>query len=230
MSKNLTCFSLGSVLKKLNRIHVQISCQYTAPFPKPPIFWLSEYAYQRRYIKIKTDGRIVGGLCRFISCLVDFSFIRSIVAHRYCIIGLAYDPVSLFLLELFRYIEKYSDMKAFVDMLRDPVKGKHYRLYAGIDDRSIPCEATFTNFKDRLGEDLYNSIFHALVHIADLLGFLSYKIIATDGTLFPTNARYKGCTHFCKDCEFVEFKDIVKAVRSKILYRLSDPAKLIPGK
>jgi hypothetical protein len=32
-----------------------------------------------------------------------------------------------------------------------PVKGKHYRLYAGIGDRFIPCEATFTQFKDRLG-------------------------------------------------------------------------------
>ena len=94
--------------------------------------------------------------------------------------------------------------RAFVDVLRDPIKGKHYRLYAGIDHRLIPCEATFTNFKDRLGEALYNSIFHTLVHIADLLGFLSFKIIATDGTLFPTNARYKGCTYFCKDCEFIE--------------------------
>jgi hypothetical protein len=128
-------------------------------------------------------------MARFISSLIDFSFIRSIVAHRYCITGFAYDPVSLFLLELFRYIEKFPDMKAFVDVLRDPIKGKHYRLYAGIDKTFIPCEATFTNFKDRLGEAVYNSIFHALVHIADLLGFLSFKIIATDGTLFPTNAQ-----------------------------------------
>jgi len=230
LRKNLASFSLGSILNKLNRIHVQISSDYNTPFPKPRIFWLSEYTYRRRYIKIKPDGRIVGGLSRFISSLIDFSFIRSIVAHRYCTIGFAYDPVSLFLLELFRYIEKYPDMKTFVDVLRDPVKGKHYRLYAGIDHALIPCEATFTNFKDRLGEPLYNSIFHTLVHIADLLGFLSFKIIATDGTLFPTNARYKGCTYFCKDCEFIEFKGIANSVRQRILYRLADPARLIPGK
>jgi hypothetical protein len=230
LKKNLAFFSLGRILKKLNRIHIQINSDYDEPFPKPRFFWLSEYAYQRRYIKIKPDGRIVGGLARFISSLVDFSFIRSIVAHRYCVTGFAYDPVSLFMLELFRYIEKFPDMKAFVDVLRDPVKGKHYRLYTGIDKTFIPCEATFTNFKDRLGEDLYNSIFHALVHIADLLGFLSFNIIATDGTLFRTNARYKGCTYFCKDCEFIEFKDIVKTVRQRLLYRLADPARLIPGK
>ena len=110
MRKNLACFSLGSILKKLNRIHVQVNSDYDTPFPKPRIFWLSEYAYRRRYIKIKPDGRIVGGLSRFITSLIDFSFIRSIVACRYCLIGFAYDPVSLFLLELFRYIEKYPDI------------------------------------------------------------------------------------------------------------------------
>jgi hypothetical protein len=134
------------------------------------------------------------------------------------------------MLELFRYLEKYPDMKTFVDVLRDPFKGKHYRLYAGVSDSSIPCEATFTNFKDRLGEPLYNAIFHNLVHIADLLGFLSFKILTTDGTLFPTNARYKGCTYFCKDCAFIEFKGIISNVRNRILYRLSDPARIVIGK
>jgi hypothetical protein len=147
-------FSLGRILKKLNRIRVQINSDYNKTFPKPRFFWLSEYVYQHRYIKIKPDGRIVGGMARFISSLIDFSFIRSIVAHRYCTTGFAYDPVSLFLLELFRYIEKYPDLKAFVDVLRDPIKGKHYRLYAGIDKTFVPCEATFTNFKDRLGQAL----------------------------------------------------------------------------
>jgi hypothetical protein len=230
LRRDLASFSLGGILKKLNRIHVRINSEYNRPFPKPRIFWLSEYAYQRRYIKIHPDGRMVGGLSRFVSSLIDFSFIRSIVAHTYSPTGFAYDPVSLFLLELFRYIEKYPDMKAFVNVLRDPIKGKHYRLYAGIGDLFIPCEGTFTNFKDRLGEPLYNRIFHALVRIADLLGFLSFKIIATDGTLFPTNARYKGCTYFCKECESIEFKGIISNVRQRILYRLADPARLVPGK
>ncbi len=230
MRRNLASFSLGSVFKKLNHIHVRINSKHNRPFPKPQEFWLSKYRFERRYIKIHPDGRLVGGLSRFVSSLVDFSFIRSIVAHTYHLWGVAYDPVSLFLLELFRYLEKFPDMKAFLNVLRDPVKGKHYRLYAGINDSFIPCEATFTNFKDRLGESLYNSIFHTLVEIADLLGFLSFKILATDGTLFPTNARYKGCTHFCKDCEMVEFQGIIENVRQRILYRLADPQRLVLGK
>jgi hypothetical protein len=110
------------------------------------------------------------------------------------------------------------------------VKGKHYRLYAGIGNHSIPCEGTFTNFKDRLGEPLYNRIFHTLVQIVELLGFLSFKILATDGTLFPTNARYKGCTYFCQECESIEFQGITNNVRQRILYRLADPARIVIGK
>jgi hypothetical protein len=226
----LASFSLGRVIKKLNRIHVRINSENNRTFPKPRAFWLSEYNYQRRYIKIHPDGRIVGGLSRFVSSLIDFSFIRSIVAHTYHPFGFAYDPVSLFLLELFRYLEKYPNMKAFLDVVQDPVKGKHYRLYAGINNRFMPCEATFTNFKDRLGESLYNRIFHTLVQIAELLGFLSFKILATDGTLFPTNARYKGCTYFCKDCQFIKFSGIIDNIRNRILYRLTDPARIAIGK
>jgi hypothetical protein len=230
LRKNLASFSLGRIIKKLNRIQVQINSENNRPFPKPRLFWLSEYKYQRRYIKIHPDGRIVGGLSRFVSSLIDFSFIRSLVAHKYCPTGFAYDPITLFMLELFRYLEKHPDMKSFVELLRDPFKGKHYRLYAGVSEGFIPCEATFTHFKDRLGQPLYNAIFHTLVHIADLLGFLSFKILATDGTLFPTNAKYKGCTYFCKDCEFIEFQGIIRNVRNRVLYRLADPARIVMGK
>ena len=221
--RNLAPFSIGSVIKKLNRIHFQISAKHQNPFPKPEAFWLSKYVYERRYIRIHPDGRIEGGLSRLVSSLVDFSFIRSIVAHKYSLIGFAYDPTSLFLLELFCYLEKYQDRKAFLSVLHDRERGKHYRLYAGLHDDRLPCEATFTNFKKRLGEDLYNRIFHTLVEIAELLGFISYKIIATDGTLFPTYARYRGCTWFEKECQCVKFVGIIENIRKRVLYRLNQP-------
>jgi hypothetical protein len=221
--RNLAPFEIGSVIRKLNHLHCQISAKHQIPFPKPEAFQLSKYIYERRYIRIHDDGRLEGGLSRFVSSLVNFSFVRSIVAHKYSLIGFAYDPVSLFLLDLFRYLEKYPDMKTFAAVLRDWDQGKHYRLYAGINNRNIPCEATFTNFKKRLGEDLYNQIFHVLVEIAERLGFLSYKIIATDGTLFPTRARYRGCTWFEKGCHCVEFVGIIENVRRRVHYRLNHP-------
>ncbi|HDH98635.1 MAG TPA: transposase [Deltaproteobacteria bacterium] len=228
--KNLAPFTVGSIIKKLNRIRVQINTKYNRPFPKLRFFWLSEYTYQRRYIKIHPNGRIVGGLSRFVSSLVDFSFVRSIVGHKYSLFGFAYDPVSLFMLELFRYLEKYTNMKDFLEVVHDREKGKHYRIYAGINYPHLPCEATFTNLKERLGEQLYNQIFHVLVEIVELLGFLSYKILATDGTLFPANARYKGCTYFCDKCNSIEFKGIIENVHKRILYRLNNAEKIIPGK
>jgi len=104
--KNLAPFTVGNIVKNLNRIRVQINTKYNRHFPKLRLFWLSEYAYKRRYIKIHPDGRILGGLSRFVSSLVDFSFLRSIVAHKYSRMGFAYDPVSIFMLELFRHLEK----------------------------------------------------------------------------------------------------------------------------
>ena len=81
-------------------------------------------------------------------------------------------------------------MKDFVAVVRDGDKGRNYRRYAGIRHPNLPCEGTFTNLKERLGENLYNHILHVLVDIVEHLGFLSYQIIATDGTLFPSNSRY----------------------------------------
>ncbi|MFO8240866.1 MAG: hypothetical protein R6T90_07690 [Dissulfuribacterales bacterium] len=228
--RNLAPFAIGSIVKKLNRITVQVNSKHSRPFPKPECFWLSRYTYQRRYIKIHSDGRIAGGLSRFVTSLVDFSFVRSIVAHKYALTGVAYDPVSLFLLELFRHLEKYTTLKDFINVVHDRERGKHFRLYAGINTTHLPCEGTFTNLKDRLGESLYNQIFHVLVEIADLLGFLSYKIIATDGTLFPTNARYKGCTYFCEQCNAIQFQGIIENVKQRVHRRLATPESIIPGK
>ena len=60
--RNLMPFAIGSVIKKLNHIHFQISDRHNRPFPKPEVFWLSRYVYERRYIRIHDDGRIEGGL------------------------------------------------------------------------------------------------------------------------------------------------------------------------
>lgn len=56
----------------------------------------------------------------------------------------------------------------------------------------LPCEGTFSNFRIRLGENLYNEIFHVLAGIFHQLEMITFKILAHDGTLYPTRARYKG--------------------------------------
>ena len=225
---NLFPFHLGNVIKKLNQIRITINHQHQNPFPKTKERLLSYYSFVPRRIKIKPSGEIQGGLARFVTSLIDFSFVRSICANAYSPIGgHAHDPISLFLLELFRYLEKFPDMKSFLSILRDEEKGKHYRLYAGISPTRLPCESDFTNLsdrvgsalggRDRLGEERYHQIFQVLVEITKLLGLLSFSILSTDGTLFPSYSHYKGCTYFCEECKSIEFKGLIDTVRRRIL-------------
>ena len=66
-----------------------------------------------------------------ITSLIDFSFIRSIVADCYSEYGPpCYDPPSLFLLDLFRYIDGYQNMSKFLELLRDNDRGRVYRTHA----------------------------------------------------------------------------------------------------
>ena len=67
---NLAPFAIGSVIRKLNHIHYQVIDKHNRPFPKQESFLLSRYVYERRYIRIHDDGRIEGGLSRFVSSLI----------------------------------------------------------------------------------------------------------------------------------------------------------------
>ena len=161
-----------------------------------------------------------------ITSLIDFSFIRSLVAHRYSPYGPpCYDPPSLFLLDLFRYIDAHQDMYHFLNVLHDKDRGRAYRTYAGISMDTIPSEGTFSNFRIRLGERLYNEIFHILVEIFHQLEMITFTILAHDGTLYPTWARYKGCTYFCNECSCITVYDAIDKVRKQILYRLNNLAE-----
>jgi len=229
--KNLFPFHLGNVIRKLSEIRIAINLKYQQPFPKSRTRLLSYYCYVPRRIKINPSGEIAGGLSRFVTSLIDFSFVRSICAPAYASVGgHAYDPVSLFLLQLFQWLEKFPDLKTFLSVVRDEEKGKHYRLYTGISFSHIPCEADFTHLKDRLGENLYTEIAQVLVEIVRLLGLLSFSILSTDGTLFPSYSHYKGCTYFCDECKSIEFKGLIDNVRRRILYKLQDPQRLSLGR
>ena len=212
-------FTIANVSKKLNEINFKISLSHQKPFPN--LNFLSHYRFKKRFVKILPNGDIQGGYTKTITSLVNFSFIRSLVADCYSEYGPAcYDPPSLFLLDLFRYIDGYQNMSKFLELVRDNDRGRVYRTHAGILD-NIPCEATFSVFRARLGENLYNHIFHVLVDIFHQLEMITFNILAHDGTLYPTWARYKGCTYFCDQCECITVDDVLAKVRNRILYRLN---------
>ncbi len=214
-------FTIVNVSKTLNEININISLSHQNLFPNMSL--LSTYRFNKRFVRIFENGDIQGGYCRMIVSLIDFSFIRSLVAGCYSAYGPpCYDPPSLFLLDLFRHIDSHQDMSHFLGVLRDKDRGRAYRTYAGISMEDIPCEGTFSVFRARLGETLYNEIFHVLVDIFHKLEMITFKILAHDGTLYPTWARYKGCTYFYDQCAAITVDNVINKVRNRILYRLNN--------
>jgi hypothetical protein len=212
-------FTISNVSKKLNEINFKISLSHQKPFPN--LNFLSNYRFKKRFVKIMPNGDIQGGYAKMITSLIDFSFIRSLVADCYSEYGPpCYDPPCLFLLDLFRYIDGYQNMSKFLELLRDNDRGRFYRTHAGILD-NIPCEGTLSIFRVRLGEKRYNEIFHVLVDIFHQLEMITFNILAHDGTLYPTWARYKGCTYFCDQCCCISVDNVIDKVKNRILYRLN---------
>jgi len=228
---DLTQFSVANVITKLKEINPAINWAYQKPFPKEEARWLSRYRFQRRFVAVNDDGTVQGGLSQMVASTIDFSFVRSVSADAYSIFGgPCYDPVSLYLLDLFRHLDQIADVKHFCEILRDPARGESYRAFAGLRNDSIPCRATFSNFRARLGESRYQEIFHVLVTLVEKLGLLSYRILATDGTLYPSAARYRGCCCFSDSCASIRVDNVTQKVRDRVLYRIQDPAQIVPGK
>ena len=228
---DLTQFSIDNIIAHLKEINPAIVAAHQKPFPKEESRFLSRYRFHPQFVHVNDDGSVRGGISQLIASTIDFSFVRSIAADAYSIFGAhCYDPVSLFVLDLFRYLDKIADVKHFCSILRDPGPGRSYRSFAGISDNCIPCRATFSNFRARLGEPRYQEIFHALVSLIEKLGFLSYRFQATDGTLYPSAACYRGCCHFEDPCKSISIDNVVKKVRERVLYRIQDPAQVVPGK
>ncbi len=218
MVNPLEKFTVANVSRQLNEINPKISLSHQRPFPS--LHLLSQYEFHKRTVKILPNGDIDGGYAKMITSLIDFSFIRSLVAHRYSIKAPPpYDPPSIFLTDLFRHMEGFKHMNQFLKVVRDEQRGAAYREYAGFTD-CVPCEGTLSNFRARLGEKLYSDIFHVLVDIFRQLEMITFNILAHDGTLYETHAKYKGCTYFCEQCQAIKIPNIIDKVHNRIIYRL----------
>lgn len=229
MNKNLSLYSLSRVLERVKPINDEINQRFYRPFPKPLGFMLSKYEYRRRYIDVSDQGYY--SKSKLVSSLFDWSFVRSLVAHKYSLFGPnCYDPPSIFLLDLFRELDNFSSTAKFHNTLSDPNEGRAYRTYAGINN-SIPCQGTFSNFRNRLGPELYDAIHAVLVQIAYELQILTARIISYDGCLFPSHARYKGCTYATSACNGIRVNgDFIQKTRYRILDMLRNLDTITMGK
>ena len=194
-------FYLGNIRKELKSAVQKLSRQVEEEFPKKEERWLSHYVYREFKIHIDSNGSIKGGLLRLIFSLVDFSFVRSLVADCYSKEGGdCYDPVTLLLLEVMKVWEEYQYYPKFIEDLKDKDKGAQYRYYTGVDIENVPTEATLHNFRDRIGEERLQVVINFLVQIFKIVGIISGRILCTDGTLIKAFTRYRGCTYMEKCC------------------------------
>gem|GEM_PF-1528208 len=126
------------------------------------------------YCLMDNHGSIKGGLLRLIFSLIDFTFVRSLVADCYSKVGGdCHDPVTLLLLEVIKIWEKkYVYYPEFIDDLKDMDKGAQYRYYTGVDIDNVLTEATLHNFRDRIGEGKLQEVINFLVQIFNIVGII----------------------------------------------------------
>ena len=107
-------FTIGNIAKKLNKINQNLSAFTQKLFPKPKL--LSQYIFRKRFVFVDPRGDVQGGYACMIPSLIDFTFVLSLTADAYSIFGPpCYDPVTLFLLDMFRYIDDHPDMNDLSD-------------------------------------------------------------------------------------------------------------------
>lgn len=176
----------------------------------------SFYTYRKRKISFDQNGRLIGGKLRVLISLVDFTFIRSLVADCYSNEGgRSHDPVTVILLDLFA-MEEGMTIKDFVKIVNHKVTGSKYHDYAGLPDNEIISEGTFTNVRNQIKKERYNQILHILVQIMTELEFITGEIISIDGTLIPTYSRYKRCNSFCEKCRCIECEGVFQKIRERV--------------
>jgi IS5 family transposase len=133
---------------------------------------------------------------------IDWSFIHPLVIDKYSPLGAdGYDPIALFKAQLLIYIGEVRSDRHLAAALR--FNGRLCFL-CGFNSQMTPSNGTFTNFRDRLGEDTFYEILHNLIAQAITLKVIMGGDTATDSThLWACSNRFgkKACS--CKgkcDC------------------------------
>jgi len=103
---------------------------------------------------------------------IDWSFIYPLVRERYKLSPQGadgYDPISLFKAQLLIYLGEVSSDRKLASALRYNAR---LCLLCGFNFLKTPSNGTFTNFRDRLGEELFYEILHKLIAQA-----ITFKVI-----------------------------------------------------
>jgi len=133
---------------------------------------------------------------------IDWSFIHLLVKNRYSSQGAeGYDPISLLKAQLLIYLGEVDSDRKLAHALRYDAR---LCLLCGFNFLKTPSNGTFTNFRDRLGEDIFYEILHRLIAQAIVLKIIKGGDTAIDSThLWAYSSRFGKKTCSCKgkcDC------------------------------
>ena len=128
---------------------------------------------------------------------IDWSFIHSLVKGRYSPQGAeGYDPISLYKAQLLIYLGEVSSDRKLASALRYNAR---LCLLCGFNFLKTPSNGTFTNFRDRLGENIFYEILHKLIAQAIALQVIIGGDTAIDSThLWAYSSKFGKKTCSCK--------------------------------
>jgi len=128
---------------------------------------------------------------------IDWSFIHPLVKDRYSPQGAdGYEPISLFKAQLLIYLGEVSSDRKLASALRYNAR---LCLLCGFNFLKTPSNGTFTNFRDRLGEDLFYESLHQLIAQAIALKVILGGDTAIDSThLWAYSNKFGKKTCSCK--------------------------------
>lgn len=130
---------------------------------------------------------------------IDWSFIHPLVKDKYSLLPQGadgYDPIALFKAQLLIYLGEVNSDRKLASALS--YNGR-LCLLCGFNFMKTPSNGTFTNFRDRLGEDIFYEILHNLIAQAVVLKVIQGGDTAIDSThiwAYSSKFGYKTCS--CK--------------------------------
>ncbi len=135
---------------------------------------------------------------------IDWSFIHPLVKDKYSPLPQGadgYDPISLFKAQLLIYLGEVGSDRKLVSAL---LYNGRLCLLCGFNFLKTPSNGTFTNFRDRLGDETFYEILHNLIAQAIVLKVIQGGDTAIDSThvwAYANEFGHKTCS--CKgkcDC------------------------------
>jgi IS5 family transposase len=128
---------------------------------------------------------------------IDWSFIHPLVRDEYSPQGAdGYDPISLFKAQLLIYLGEVKSDRKLASALRYDAR---LCLLCGFSFLKTPSNGTFTNFRDRLGDDTFYQILHRLIAQAIALKVILGGDTAVDSShVWAYSNRFGKKTCSCK--------------------------------